>query len=76
MKKRRCTWGITWLLCVGVLWIAGKSTAMGTSPEIEPSKPTEATMNLAIQAETDSSAIPAIDAFVPTAFETASFGLG
>ena len=33
-------------------------------------------MNLAYKTETESSAIPPIDAAAPAVFETASFGLG
>ena len=76
MKKRRCIWGMAWLFCIGILSIAGTSTAMGTSQENEPAKSTEATMNLAIQTAAESANIPAIDASAPAAFETASFGLG
>jgi hypothetical protein len=42
----------------------------------QASKTTEADMNLALQTETHSQAIPAIDMAAPAVFETASFGLG
>jgi hypothetical protein len=76
MKKRRCKWGLAWLLYLGLLSIAVAGTAMAASQENEPAQPKEATMNLAMQAATESATIPAIDASVPTVLETASFGLG
>ena len=76
MKKRCCTTGkwclfFTCVLCL--MWVFSLTTDAQTSQQ---SKTTEAAMNLALKTETESLAIPPIDASAPAVFETASFGLG
>ena len=76
MKKRGCTTGIWCLFFLGLLsflWACSPTMDSQTSDEL---KKTEATMNLAHKIETNTPAIPAIDAAAPAVFETASFGLG
>jgi hypothetical protein len=76
MKKRNGLDAI-WCLCLmgmlSFLWACSPSMDTQASHE---SKTMEADMNLAHNMETESPAIPAIDAAAPTLVETASFGLG
>ncbi|MFO7712925.1 hypothetical protein [Desulfosarcina sp.] len=58
---------------VSLLW-AGSSAVGAQAGQGSTTK--EAAMNLALKTETDSLAIPPIDAAAPAVFETASFGLG
>ncbi len=76
MKKRCCTTGKGCLLLVGILSLLLACSPTMDSQAGQDSKTTEATMNLALKTETDSPAIPPIDAAAPSIFETASFGLG
>jgi len=72
MKKIRCKSGIGWLLSVGMIAVV----AIATTAMISEANNMYA-MNSAYQANDNvPSAIPAIDAEAPAAFETASFGLG
>ena len=76
MKKRCCTTRLGCLLFLSMLsFLWACSPTMDAQPKYE-SKTTEAAMNLAYKIETESPAIPAIDAAAPAVFETASFGLG
>ena len=74
MKKRSCADVIRCLVLLGLM-----SFLMGCSPTTateanHDSKAKEGSMSLAHKSEF--SAIPPIDAAVPSNFETASFGLG
>ncbi len=76
MKKSCCTtgkWCLFFMGMLSLLWAC--SPTMGSLAGQEP-KTTEAAMNLAFKTETDSLAIPPIDAAAPANVETASFGLG
>jgi hypothetical protein len=76
MKKRCCTtrlWCLFFLGMLSFLWACSPTMDSQASHE---SKTTEADMNLAHKIETESPAIPAIDAAAPAIVETASFGLG
>ena len=76
MKKRNCMDAIWWLSLFGMLsFLWACSPSMDTQASHE-SKTTEVDMNLAYKIETESPAIPAIDAAAPAVVETASFGLG
>lgn len=76
MQKRGCATG-TWCLCfvglLSLLWACSPAMDAQVSHE---NKTTEADMNLAYKIETDTPAIPPIDAAAPEVVETASFGLG
>jgi len=72
MKKMRCKPGIGWLLSIGIIAVVAIATTSMTSQDNNMYA-----MNSAYQANDNvPSAIPAIDAKAPAAFETASFGLG
>jgi len=76
MKKRCCTTGKWCLFFTGMLSLLLACSPTMDSQAGQESKTTEATMNLALNTETESLAIPPIDAVAPANFETASFGLG
>ena len=61
-------WGTLWLFIGVPLWM---TTQADPAPKIK-----EDSLNLAYTHNTESRAIPPIDAAAPSAFETASFGLG
>jgi hypothetical protein len=67
---------------IGCLLLLSALSFLGAcSPAKDPqakheAQPTEVDMNLAHQIQTESPAIPPIDASVPAVYETASFGLG
>ncbi len=72
MKKMRCKSDIGWLLYMSMLavWV-------NVSPAMASQDSDMFAANTAYRADDKAlSAIPAIDAEAPTAFETASFGLG
>ncbi|BBO76971.1 hypothetical protein DSCW_43880 [Desulfosarcina widdelii] len=72
MKKIRCKSGIGWLPSIGMIAVV----AIATTAMISQDNNMYA-MNSAHQTNDKTiSAIPAIDAELPDAFETASFGLG
>lgn len=76
MKKRCCTTGNGCLFFMGILailWACSPAMDSTTTPESEKM---EEAMNLAYKTDTDTPTIPPIDAEMPSAFETASFGLG
>ena len=76
MKKRCCTTRLGCLLFLGMLLFLWACTPTMDSQANHEAKTTEADMNLAYKLQTESPAIPAIDAAAPAVFETASFGLG
>jgi len=72
MKKMRCKPGIRWLLSIGIIAVVAIATTSMTSQDNNMYA-----MSSTYQANDKApSAIPAIDAEAPAAFETASFGLG
>ena len=76
MKKRYgmdAIWCLSLLGMLTFLWACSPTVDTQASHE---SRKTEADMNLAHNLETESPAIPAIDAAAPAVVETASFGLG
>jgi hypothetical protein len=76
MIKKSCTTGKWCLLFTGILSLLWACSPAMDSQAGQESKTREAAMNLALKTETDSLAIPPIDAAAPAVFETASFGLG
>ena len=76
MQIKCCTTGKWCLFFLGMLSFLWACSPTMDSQANHESKTTEATMNLAYKTETESSAIPPIDAAAPAVFETASFGLG
>jgi hypothetical protein len=76
MKKRCCTTRLSCLFFLGMMSFLWACSPTMDSQANHESKTTETAMNLAHKIETESPAIPPIDAAAPAIFETASFGLG
>ncbi len=76
MKKKCGTTGIGCLFLLGMSYFLWACSPTMDSQANHESKTTEAAMNPAPIIETESPAIPPIDAAAPAVFETASFGLG